>query len=138
MGKNPSQRPEQAVYRQFIRFLLVGCSNFIVSFAVFYSLISLPTRFAASILVAQIASYSVGTLWSFIWNRRFTFRSKGNPVWQAFRFFVLQVSLAVLSAVAIETVVIAIGLAPTHAWFVVMTLITIVNYFLSRSWAFRV
>lgn len=128
---------EQKAHGQFARFLLVGCSNFVVSFLVFHLLILLSPRFDLSIFIAQLLSYSAGTLWSFIWNRRFTFRSTASPYRQAVRFIVLQGSFALITAFSIDAAVVSLGLPPTAAWFLVMFVVTIANYMLSRSWAFR-
>lgn len=122
---------------QFIRFLLVGFSNFAVSFLAFYYFLSMPERLRPSVFVAQLLSYSIGTAWSFFWNRKFTFRSSNRPLGEATRFVVLQCSLAVASAAIIETVLLAFDILPIIAWILVMTGITIANYFLSRHWAFR-
>jgi putative flippase GtrA len=122
---------------QFVRFLLVGLSNFAISFLTFHSLLQLPEGLRPTIFLAQLLSYSVGTVWSFVWNKRYTFRSSGRPMREAARFVGLQCSLALVSAVTIELMVNPVGLKPAIAWILVMTGVTVANYFLSRYWAFR-
>lgn len=122
---------------QFVRFLLVGFSNFAISFLVFHSLLHLPERLRPSIFVVQLLSYSVGTAWSYIWNRRYTFQSSGRPLGEASRFVLLQCSLALASAAIIDVAVVSVEIPPTVAWFLVMIGVTALNYFLSRRWAFR-
>jgi putative flippase GtrA len=123
---------------QFVRFLLVGFSNFAISFLVFQSLLHLPEIFRPSIFVAQLLSYSAGTVWSYIWNRNYTFRSSGRPISEATRFVILQCLLAVVSAAMMGVMAQTVDLSPTMIWFLVMTGVTVANYFLSRHWAFRV
>lgn len=123
---------------QFVRFLLVGFSNFAVSFFAFQSLLHLPERFRPSIFIAQLLSYSAGTVWSYIWNRKYTFRSSGRPLGEASRFVILQCLLALVSAAIMGIMAKSLDLSPTIIWFLVMTGVTVANYFLSRHWAFRV
>jgi len=121
----------------FLRFVLVGLSNFAVSFSVFRVLVAATSSLEYSAAVSQIASYAAGTLWSFIWNRRFTFRSKASIPGQATRFFVLQASLAAASSGTIGLFVDHLSFPASPTWFVVMGFITIVNYLLCKRWVFR-
>lgn len=122
---------------QLFRFLLVGSSNFAISSFVFYSFLHLPELIRPSIFFIQLLSYSVGTIWSFFWNRKYTFRSSDRPLGEAARFIMLQCSLALLSAVIIEFLVNSVHIRPFAAWFLVMFGVTAANYLLSRHWAFR-
>jgi len=80
------------------RFAVVGASNTIVDFVVFFLLTAAGVPAAA----AQVVSYGAGVINSYIWNRRWTFqmRQKVN-IGELFRFLVvnglsLGVSLVVL------------------------------------------
>ncbi len=84
-----------------------------------------------------MASYAAGTVWSFIWNRRFTFRSKGSIPGQVTRFFVLQAVLALVSSGVIGFLVDGRSFPASPTWVVVMGFITLVNYLLSKKWVFR-
>ncbi len=121
----------------FARFALVGLSNFAVSFSVFRGLVALSGSFEYKATVSQIASYAAGTIWSFIWNRRFTFRSTDSILGQGTRFVVLQASLAVVSSGLIGVLVDIMSFPASPTWFVVMGFITIVNYLLCKRWVFR-
>ena len=85
----------------FFRFVAVGLSNFAISLTVFRVLLALPWTFQFKASVCQLVSYATGTIWSFVWNRRFTFRSKGSIRGQALRFVSLQTGLALASAAVI-------------------------------------
>jgi putative flippase GtrA len=121
----------------FLRFVLVGLSNFAVSFTVFRVLVAVSGSFEYKATFSQVASYAAGTVWSFIWNRRFTFRSKGSIPGQATRFFVLQAVLALVSSGVIGLLVDGKGFPASLTWFVVMGFITVVNYLVSKKWVFR-
>jgi putative flippase GtrA len=121
----------------FPRFVAVGLSNFAISFSVFRALLALPWALEFKASVCQLASYAAGTIWSFVWNRRFTFRSKGLIPAQALRFVSLQTALALGSAALIGICVDALKLAPTPSWLVIMGGMTIINFLLSKRWVFR-
>ena len=121
----------------FPRFVAVGFSNFAVSFTVFRVLLALPWSYQFKASLCQLASYAVGTIWSFIWNRRFTFRSKDPVLGQALRFVTLQASLALATASLIGLFVDILDFAATPSWFVIMGGATIVNFLLAKRWVFQ-
>ena len=124
-------------FKKFLRFLVIGCSNTIVSFAVYIMAIKFLPNSIGMTSVAQIVSYSAGILWSFIWNRLWVFQSKERVINEGFRFLVVQISLLLASALMIG---LAVDIFNTHriwAWIIVMAIITLLNYALLKFWAFR-
>ncbi len=119
------------------RFLLVGVSNTALSYGVFLlCLWALPaSSFEAT--VSQFISYGAGILWSFVWNRRWTFRSRAPAAGQAVRFTVLQVAMAVISSALVGLAVDHLGLPATPSWVVVVAFTTLANFIGSRYWVFR-
>lgn len=122
---------------RFIRFLLVGLSNTILSYAVFRVSLSLLPDFGGAAAVAQGFSYSAGLFWSYFWNRVWSFRSSEVMFGEFSKFVVLQLSLLVLSAAAISVLVDIFGLAPTISWVSVMFFITLINFAVLKYWVFR-
>lgn len=115
-----------------VRFGIVGVSNALISFTVF--------RGAHRVLPAGISqglSYFVGMIWSYYWNRRWTFRSQGNVTAEAARFFSLQVGFLLLSASLLGVLVDHLRQNATLSWFGTAVLITLLNFVLSRFWAFK-
>jgi putative flippase GtrA len=115
-----------------IRFGVVGVSNTVIGYTVF--------RGAHRILpaaVSQALSYLVGMLWSYYWNRRWTFKSQGNVASEAARFFSLQVGFLLLSAGMLGLLVDHLHQNPTASWLGTSVLITILNFVASRFWAFK-
>jgi len=121
----------------FLRFMVVGVSNFLVSLAVFRGMLVLLSGSSLKGTLSQLASYAAGTIWSFVWNRRYTFRSSSRIGPQAIRFLLLQALLAVSSSILVGAGVDVLGLSPLPTWVVVMAAITIANYLGCRSWVFR-
>lgn len=118
------------------RFLIVGFSNFLISFGVFQLLLRLPDRFPFAVSLYQLISYGAGILWSFLWNRRFTFRSHGAVLEQGARFVSAQIVFALVSALAIGIAVDRFHLPPTPTWIGVMALITLTNFVVTKLWVF--
>ncbi|KPK22459.1 MAG: hypothetical protein AMJ61_17100 [Desulfobacterales bacterium SG8_35_2] len=107
--------------KQFRRFLIVGLSNFAVSFTVFYLLynywqLSGPfyrllggagrnledflLQFGAGSLDATLANtigYGAGIVNSFIWNKFWTFKARHETGQQFLRFVILNIVCLVLS-----------------------------------------
>lgn len=122
----------------FVRFGLVGVSNTGLGYAFFQLALHVLPAKALPATSGWIAGYTVGTCWSFFWNRRWTFRSTAAPVaGQAVRFVTLQAVLGLLSAAAIGVSVDHFRLPATLTWLCVTVVITVVNFLLSRHWAFR-
>jgi len=119
--------------RTLLRFLLVGASNTVVSYTVFHLSLRDLVQSAA---VAQALSYSAGILWSFLWNRRWTFRHQGAVLPSLLAFTALQLALLVASSLLVGLAVDRLMLPPTPSWLVVMAFITVLNYAASRHLVF--
>jgi putative flippase GtrA len=128
----------QVIDTRLIRFILVGCSNFVVSFLTFQVFLKATDDFLMRLAVAQVTSYGAGLIWSFIWNRRYTFRSFGPWSTQFMKFLTIQLILAGASALLIWLIAdILFHLHATLSWFIVMCPITILNFYLTRKYVFN-
>ena len=87
--------------RQFLVFVIIGCSNFLIGFVTFHSLRLALSGWSWRSFWAQMVAYGIGTVWSFFWNRRLTFRSHRPITLQATKFVSLQGTLAFGSAISI-------------------------------------
>ena len=115
-----------------VRFGIVGVSNTAIGFGAFWSL-----HRVVGAAAAQGVAYTLGTLWSYYWNRRWTFKSQGNVASEAARFFSLQVGFLLLSAALLGLLVDHLRQNPTASWIGTSALCTILNFVASRFWAFR-
>ncbi len=119
-----------------LRFVLIGFSNAGIGFGVYWLGLHLPWRVTYQATVSQLVAYSIGVFWSFYWNRRWTFRSSAAVGRQALKFILLQASCALSSAGALGVLVDRLLFDATWSWLVVMTIITLINFLLSRFWVF--
>ncbi len=115
------------------RFALVGCTNFVVSLAVFYlSYRYLP--FGAA--VANVLAYVAGMVNSFFWNRSWTFRAEGNAAVQALRFAVVNLVSLTFGTAVIYVFVDLLGYPSLAVWIPLAAVIVLLNYFGCKHWAF--
>ena len=120
---------------QVFRFGLVGLSNFGISFGAFQGCLWAFSPSETKVASSQAISYAIGILWSFFWNRRFTFSSAGRMLPQAARFIAIQAMFLFVSATLIS--VGARFVTPTISWLAVMTIITGLNFALTKRWVFK-
>ncbi|MVO98665.1 GtrA family protein [Paenibacillus lutrae] len=120
---------------RLIRFGIVGVSNTLVDWAVFWLLLSgLEMHYVA----AQTFAYLCGTLNSFLWNRRWTFASKGPfKTAEAVKFFLVN-GICLASSYALLFVCMDVFDWNTlFSKLVVTILLLMVNYAASRLWVFK-
>ncbi len=147
--------------KQFSRFVVVGCSNFVVSFVVFYifynylklsgilfNILGPAGDFlerglqgigaeSADATLANVIGYSAGITNSFIWNKYWTFQVKHKTVAQFSRFLILNICCLLLSSSSLFLFTDYLGWPYLPVWFVTMSVITLINFFFSRIWVFR-
>jgi putative flippase GtrA len=117
---------------RLLRFGLVGVSNTVIGFTVFRGALHLFAAF-----YSQALSYTVGMLWSYYWNRRWTFQSQSNVAREATRFFGLQIAFMLVSAALLGLLVDRFHFAAGLSWLGVVVVITALNFVASRYWAIK-
>lgn len=115
-----------------VRFGVVGVSNLIVSLAAFWTAHRVLPASAA-----QVIAYTLGTVWSYYWNRRWTFQSKGKVASEASRFVSSQIAFMLLSSALLGLLVDHLHLPSTLCWIGVSAFVTVLNFVASRYWAFK-
>ncbi len=122
----------------FARFLVVGCANFVVSFAAFYaSYQHLPLLDSSGRgAVANVLAYCAGLVNSFILNRLWTFRAEGRVAVHALKFGLLNAATLVGSTAIVLVLVDRAGLPPLAVWLPLTLAILAAHYFGMKHWAF--
>ncbi len=116
-----------------MKFVLVGISNNVVAFSVFYLL----SRVGYSYFIAFTLCYAAGILNSYIWNKFWTFQSKDRIAYEFFKFTTIYliayaVNLAML-AFLIEVFVFNANLS-----LIISTgLTTLFSFIGHKRWSFR-
>ena len=147
--------------KQLGRFLIVGASNFALSFTVFYllyehwplseldylargpaasSLAALARSLgidSADAAAANVVGYSAGIVNSFLWNRSWTFQTTDRPFGRLRRFAALNLACLVASSASLFVFTDYLGWPYQPVWLLTMTAVTAANFALSRGWVFK-
>jgi putative flippase GtrA len=120
------------------RFVVVGGSNFVVSFAVFAGVVQLLPAGLAGVrgALANVAAYAAGMLNSFVLNRAWTFRAEGHVVVHALRFTALNAVTLGASTLTVFVLVDRLGYPELAVWLPLTVVILLVHYLGMRFWAF--
>ena len=124
-----------ALRHRFARFLVVGCANFVVSFAAFFlSYQHLPLEGRGA--VANVVAYGAGLVNSFVLNRLWTFRAEGHVGLRAAKFVLLNAVTLVSSTAIVWLLVDRAGLPALLVWLPLTLVILAAHYFGMKHWAF--
>ncbi len=147
--------------KQFSRFLVVGFSNFAISFAVFYilynywklsgvfygllgeagkALANFIEQLGATSLdatLANIAGYGAGVINSFIWNKLWTFKAKQQAAGLFARFLLLNLFCLLLSSASLFFFTDYLNWPYLPVWFITMGVVTLLNFGFSKFWVFK-
>lgn len=161
MADNPQPGDSSKNIKQFSRFIVVGCTNFAVSFVVFYLFYNYlklsellfgvlgPTgdhlqralqefgAESADATLANIIGYSAGIINSFVWNKLWTFKARHETVSQFGRFLLLNLACLLLSSLSLFIFIDSLGFLYGPVWFITMGMVTVINFAVSRYWVFR-
>lgn len=129
---------------QFIKFGLVGVMNTAVDFLVF----ALLTWLGLQYLLAQVFSYSAGTVNSYVVNKLWTFGAKGTAGGEQqqtvkvdkgefARFALVNIGTLLLSIALLYVLKTRLGFHPLVAKIGVTAVTVVVNYIGSKLWVFR-
>ncbi len=131
-------------YNQFIRFMIVGASNTIISYLIYIAVLVILRSYEVKwdYIAGNIIAFLLSVLWSFIWNHLFVFKKQAGQqrnLWTAllktylsygFSEFVLNNLLSVLW---VEIIGVNKYIAP-----IINLVITVpLNYIMNKFWAFK-
>ena len=123
----------------FLKFMLVGVVNTLVGIAVMFFCFNV---LAWSYWVSSALNYMVGSIVSYLLNKRYTFQQKGND-WHTVWKFIVNVSVCYVLAYGLAKPFVAwllsgvtTNIQGNAALFVGMVLFVGFNYIGQRFWAF--
>ena len=126
---------ERLVNFQLFKFIIVGISNAIVSYAVFFVVYGFVLFGDA--FVSQCLSYAAGILWSFIWNKNWTFSRTRHGRDAFIPFVTVHVMLLFLSAVSLRIAHEHLNWNINIIWVCVMAVITLMNFGATKHLVFK-
>jgi putative flippase GtrA len=130
--------PAAGLRHSVARFVAVGCTNFVVSFAAFYLAYRyLPLgSFEGRGAVANVVAYAAGMLNSFVLNRAWTFGAEGHVAKHAARFVVLNAATLAASTLIVYLLVDRAGFPELAVWLPLTLAILATHYLGMKHWAF--
>ena len=120
------------------RFIVVGCANFVLSFAAFYASYQYLPLGASNSRgdIANVLAYAAGMLNSFMLNRLWTFRAEGRVAVHAAKFVALNTATLVASTVLVLLLVDWAGLPALAVWLPLTLAILAAHYLGMKHWTF--
>ena len=123
---------------QVIRYGLVGASNTLLDTGL-YTIFTRTSDFLRTyFLIANALSFVLVTLWSFEWNRRWTFRARdGDPGVQYIKFFIISLVGLLISEGVLYFAIKALGLHDLIGKVRTIPAVFMWNFFMHLFWTFR-
>lgn len=121
--------------RQFIKFGIVGLGSTVIDWGIFYLL---NLSFGIYYLVAKVLSFSVAVINSFVWNRRWTFRStETNRSKEFTKFMIIALVGLALNALIMYLAVSTFGTRKIFGLIFATAIVTFWNFLANKFWTFR-
>ena len=117
-----------------VKYVLVGGSSAVIELAVFQGLLSVAHL---PIELSNIAAICCSTVFNFLMNRNFTFKSTSNPLRSLVLYVILFAFNTTLTTTVLSFVVSAFGWNPTISKIITMACVVAWNFVLYRKVIFR-
>jgi putative flippase GtrA len=127
-------RPVGPLVRQFVKFGTVGVLNTVLTLAV-YTL--LANGLGVYYVAASAIAFTVGTVNSFLINRRWTFRGHSGDPLTPVRWFVVQGSGLLVDLGLVYALVDGAGVDKLVGQAVAISIVVVLTFFANRAWTFR-
>lgn len=120
--------------RQFIKFGIVGLSSTVIDWSIFYLL----NHYSIYYLTAKVMSFSVAVINSFIWNRRWTFRSQdSNRNKEFFKFLIISLVGLSINALIMYIAVSVLGTRKIIGLIFATGITTFWNFLANKFYTFK-
>ena len=118
---------------QFIKFGLVGISNTIVGFGVYYLLYYCGVHY----LISNILSWLISVFNAFYWNNKYVFQA-GSSWWKTLvRTYISYGASLIISTMMMYVLVALIHISPVIAPVICLVVTIPMNFILNKFWAFK-
>ncbi len=132
--KDRSKEDWQALLTQFIKFGLVGLSNAIVLYGVYYLLLKAGMHY----ILAYIIAFILSVLNAYLWNNRFVFKNSTESFFKK----IIKVYASYTFTFLLSTILLYVWVDLLHVSDKIGPIINIVittpiNFIMNKIWAFR-
>ncbi len=115
------------------RFLIVGGINTAVGYTAFVLFVFIGSQY----LIANTLATIIGVINSYIWNRFFTFKSKGKAISEIARFSLVYATSYCISMLFLYLIVGCLGVNVYIAGALNIIIITIISWFGHKNFSFK-
>ena len=119
--------------RREVRFLIVGGINTVVGYSVFALLVFIGLQY----LIANTLATIIGVANSYLWNRLFTFKSKGKAMSEIVRFSLVYVASYCISMLFLYLIVGRLGINVYIAGALNIIITTAISWFGHKNFSFK-
>src|SRR5258708_11749295 len=130
----PGRRPLAPLLVQFVKFGIVGVSNTLLTFAIYWLLLKV---FGVWYLAASAVGFVAGATNGFMWNRRWTFRGHVGDALTPVRWFVVQGCGLVANVGLVFVFVHDAGTDKLVGQACATGIVTVCTFLANRAWTFR-
>lgn len=122
------------ISKQAIRFLLVGTITTLINYSIF---LLLSRFFNIYFVIAAVVGYLLGLTLGYLLNRIFTFESTENIMRSTLIYFFVNAISIGLIIFTLPEIVKVLRISPHLAYFIMLIITTIINFFGSKILAFK-
>jgi putative flippase GtrA len=123
------------IVRQFVKFGLVGLSSTVIDWGIY---LVLNRFFAVFYIIAKIISFVFAVINSYIWNRRWTFRStESRRIHQFSKFLVVSGVGLGLNTLIMILVVEKLKISDIYGLAIATIFVTFWNFVINKLWVFK-
>jgi putative flippase GtrA len=115
------------------RFIFVGILNLILSYGVYFILLYLNIYYIFALLISSV----IGIAHSFIWNKKWTFKSKGDVRKESIRFISVYGFAFLINLLILALFVEKLMFNPKIAQLFALGVVTIISFYGHKYWSFR-
>ena len=132
--KDRSKEDWQALLTQFIKFGLVGLSNAIVLYGVYYLLLKAGMHY----ILAYIIAFILSVLNAYLWNNRFVFKNSTESFFKKIiKVYASYTFTFLLSTVLLYVWVDLLHISDKIGPIINIVITTPINFIMNKIWAFR-
>jgi putative flippase GtrA len=126
--------PRAPVVTQFLKFGTVGVANTLLTLAVYTVLLEVLGLYYVA---ASGIAFTVGTVNSFLLNRRWTFREHKGDALTPVRWFAVQGSGLLVDLGLVYVLVDVVGIDTLVGQAIAIAIVVVLTFFANRAWTFR-
>lgn len=115
------------------KFIFVGVLNTIVGYGAYFILLYLNIHYILALIISSV----IGIIHSFIWNKKWTFKSKGDVRKESLRFISVYGIAFLINLVILALFVEKLMFDPKIAQAFALCIVTIISFVGHKYWSFR-